>query len=193
MTEFDIQNTRDFQTELYPELDGKLKSTPWNSGASEAHGLLTGLACRGVTTHEIVNKMYLLNISASDDVTLLEGMFGLIVRDLQSNDLTFNILLPADQVGTVDKAEQISNWCQGYLQGFCHDGKPPICDDNETVCEVFQDIFDIGAVALELIDDHDDNQKSLVEIEEYLRVGIRLIYDESVDSGIIRPHPATET
>lgn len=181
MSESDPHNTRDFQTKLYPDIDRKLKSTPWNAGASEAHGLLTGLACRGITASEIVNKMYLLKISDAKDVLLLEGLFDLILRDLQSDELTFNILLPAEQVDTVQRAEEISNWCEGYLQGFCYDGKPSICDRNETVGELFQDIFDITAVALEFIKDNDEDQRALIEIEEYLRVGIQLIYDEVVE------------
>ena len=185
MTEFDPHNHQDLQIKLYPELDRKLKSTPWNSGASEAHGLLTGLACRGITAGEINNKMYLLKISNTENaehVALIEGMFDLILRDLQSNELAFSILLPADQVGTIKKTEEISNWCEGYLQGLCYDGKPSICTNNATVCELFQDIFDIASVALEFVEDNEAEQKALFELEEYLRVGIRLIYDEVVNA-----------
>ncbi len=182
MTEFGALNTQDFQTTLYPQLNHRLKSTPWNSSASEAHGLLTGLVCRGITAREIVNKMYLLKISDTEDVAVLTALFDLILRDLQSDELTFNILLPDDQAGTIQKADEISNWCTGYLQGFYHDGETAIRESSATVQELIQDIFDITRVALEYVEEEsDDDQKSLVEIEEYLRVAIPVIYDEVAD------------
>ncbi len=199
MTESDIQRARDFQTEIYPELDRKLKSTPWNGGVSEAHGLLAGLACRGIIAHGLANKMYLLRIPNTENTehaVMLEGLFDLILRDLQSDEITFNILLPAEPLSTAQKAEQIANWCQGYLQGFCYDGKPSICQHNDIVREIFEDIFHICSIELdtdaelELINDNDD-QKSLVEIEEYLRVGIRLIYDETTADTRLHSEPAS--
>ncbi len=179
MTEFDSTSTKDFQRKLYQDLDQKLKSTSWNSSVSEAHGLLAGLACRGIGSGEVGNKMYLFQISNAGEIALLEGMFELLLRDLQSSDFTFNILLPDDQATTSQKADEISNWCEGYLQGLYYDGDALINESSESVQEVARDIFDIGGMNHVFIEENDESdEKSLIEIEEYLRVGIQIIYDE---------------
>jgi uncharacterized protein YgfB (UPF0149 family) len=180
MNESEPSNTSDLQRKLYQDLDQKLKSSDWNSGASEAHGLLTGLACRGVGSREIGNKMYLFQISGAEEIGMLEGMFEMIVRDLESTQFVFNILIPGDDVGTMQIAEEISNWCGGYLQGLLHDGDSLLAECSDSVQELVMDITDIGGLNLETVDGCSDDESSLVEIEEYLRVGVQLIYDELV-------------
>jgi uncharacterized protein YgfB (UPF0149 family) len=180
MTESEGSGTGDLQRKLYQDLDQKLKSSEWNSGASEAHGLLTGLACRGVGSREIGNKMYLFQISGAEEIGMLEGMFEMIVRDLESPQFVFNILIPGDDVSTMQIAEEISNWCEGYLQGFFHDGDSLLGESSDSVQELVKDITDIGGLNLDTVDESSTGESSLVEIEEYLRVGVQLIYDELV-------------
>jgi uncharacterized protein YgfB (UPF0149 family) len=180
MTESEGSGTGDLQRKLYQDLDQKLKSSEWNSGASEAHGLLTGLACRGVGSREIGNKMYLFQISGAEEIGMLEGMFEMIVRDLESPQFVFNILIPGDDVSTMQIAEEISNWCEGYLQGFFHDGDSLLGESSDSVQELVKDITDIGGLNLDTVEESSTGESSLVEIEEYLRVGVQLIYDELV-------------
>ena len=181
MTKSESSGSGDLQRKLYQDLDQKLKSTQWNSGASEAHGLLTGLACRGVASREIGNKMYLFQISGTEEIGMLEGMFEMILRDLDSTQFVFNILIPGDDAGTMQIAEEISNWCEGYLQGFFHDGDSFLENCSDSVQELIMDITDIGGMNVETVNESgNDDESSLVEIEEYLRVGVQLIYDELV-------------
>lgn len=171
----------EFPQKIYHELDQKLKSTDFNSGVSEAHGLLVGLACRGVAFEELQNKLYLFQLSGNEDLILLQGLFELILRDLQSSTPTFDLLLPADDVSLVIRADEISNWCGGYMQGFCHDGDYIFTDSNDTTREMLRDIMDIGGLHIDEAD-REESEKALMEIEEYLRVGVQLIYDETTNS-----------
>ncbi len=166
-----------FQQKIYPELDRKLRLTPFNGGAPEAHGLLTGLACRGITVQNLQNKLYLFQFNSDQDSTLLQGLFELILRDLQSSSLTYRLLLPDDGTSPVIRTDEIANWCGGYMQGFLHDGDSAFSDSNGTIREILQDIMDMGGLYLEEASP-EEAEKSITEIEEYLRVGVQLIYDE---------------
>ena len=166
-----------FQQKIYLELDRKLRLTSFNGGAPEAHGLLTGLACRGVTVQELQNKLYLFRLNSDQDLILLQGLFELILRDLQSSTLTYHLLLPDDDTNPVIRTDEIANWCGGYMQGFCHDGDSAFSDSNETIHEMLRDIMDMGGLYLEEAS-QEEAEKSIMEIEEYLRVGVQLIYDE---------------
>ena len=178
----DNADSREFQQNIYRDLDEKLRTSDWNSGASEAHGLLTGLACRGVFATEVGNKMHLLELDDGEYGTLLEGLFELIVRELQSPDPIFNLLLPSDSADNRKLAEDLSGWCQGFLQGVYNDGTAAIGQSSDVVRELMGDIMNIGNMDVASIDNSDhEAEKSLVEIEEYLRVGIQLAYDELVN------------
>lgn len=181
MNDPDNPDNREFQRKIFRDLDDKLRSTDWKSGACEAHGLLAGLACRGVKPVGIANKMYLLRASDPDHVSLLEGLFELIVRDLESPQPVFPILLPDNPESNQEQAEGIASWCQGYLQGMYNDSGSIDSEFSQTTKELLEDIMNIGNMDTSSIDeDNHDDERSLVEIEEYLRVGIQMIYDELV-------------
>ncbi len=175
---------RAFQQKIYQTLDEKLKSTAWNSGASEAHGALTGLACRGINSEQIQNKMVLFQISDTEEFAALSGLFDLVLRDLESTEFSFNLLLPGEDASNNETATEIVNWCEGFVLGFCHDGESAIAQSSATVQEMVNDVLNISSMEVDSIKnkDHED-EKSIIEIEEFLRVGVQLIYDELVNNS----------
>ena len=169
--------TKSLQTRIYDGLDQKLRASPWNGGASEAHGLLAALACKGASDATIRTKAYLLQLDDEPDIEVIEGMFGLIMRDLGNPEFGFNLLLPGDDHSQIERGEGISSWCQGFLQGFCHDDPEAFQGDNVTVTEALQDVMKIGHLELNP-EDLEDNERALLELEEFLRVAVQLVYDE---------------
>ncbi len=165
-----------FQQKIYPQLDHKLRTTPFNGGAPEAHGLLTGLACRGVTVQELRDKLYLFRLDSDQDFMLLQGLFEWILEGLQSSTLPYRLLLPDDHANPVMRVDEIANWCAGYTQGFFHDGGA-FPGSGESIDEMLRDIMDMGGLHLQQAD-REEAEKSITEIEEYLRIGVQLIYDE---------------
>ncbi len=168
---------REFQNRIFLDLDQKLRQTPWNSGASEAHGLLCGLACRGITSDTVRTRAFLFQLTEPAHIDLIEGMFSLACRDLEDANFSFNLMLPDFDVAAIEQAESISNWCQGFLQGIYSDSANSAELDLSSVAEALDDIMQIGH--LELDPAHSErNENSLTEIEEFLRVAVQLIYDE---------------
>ena len=169
--------------ELYEQLDGKLRETGWKSGVPEAHGLLTGLACRGFPASRIANKMYLFELGMDQDSMPLQALYELIVQNLESDHPVFDLMLPDDHESLFARADEIANWCSGFAQGFCHDGEMAMLQKKGPVKEMFDDVMSIARIQGEPSGDGPDRQaeeRALTEIEQYLRVGIQLIYEEMV-------------
>jgi uncharacterized protein YgfB (UPF0149 family) len=168
---------REFQNRIYLDLDQKLRQTPWNSGASEAHGLLCGLACRGITSDTVRTRAFLFQLTESSHIDMIEGIFCLACRDLDDESFGFNLMLPDIDTPAIEQAESISNWCQGFLQGIYSDNTNTDNLELSSVAEALDDIMQIGHLEFDP-DQSDQNLSSLTEIEEFLRVAVQLIYDE---------------
>ena len=171
----------EFQRGIFNALDAKLRTSAWQSGAAEAHGLLTGLACRGVTGAELGGCLHLLrlgeNAAPDAEKLLLTGLFELVVRDLTSQQPVFNPLLADDDSPAAARAAELADWCSGFMQGFCHDGDHAAQTGSAEVREALRDVVEISGLQLGA-GDSAENDRSLTEIEEYLRVAIQLIFDE---------------
>jgi uncharacterized protein YgfB (UPF0149 family) len=167
----------EFRGTIFHELDSRLRQSPWKSGAAEAHGLLSALACCGVRAEEIRARSWLFNLREESHLDILDGLYGLICRDLDDPDCTYALLLPPDESGLADRAEALADWCQGFLQGMYHrDGALP-ADSSEQVIEAVEDIREIGHLELDP-QDPEGCDRALAEVEEYLRVAVLLIRDE---------------
>lgn len=169
--------TGQFQAKIYRQLDQRLKASSWNGGAAEAHGLLSALACRGVSGEQLGAKAYLLQMTEKADIDLLEGMYGLILRDLQSDDFAFTLLLPDECCDLARRIEALADWCGGFMQGFLHDGAGRQDGIPATVRESIDDIMEISRLDGDARAD-EQSERQLFELEEYLRVAARLIFEE---------------
>lgn len=138
--------------------------------------------------------MHLLQLDDGRYDSLLEGLFELILRDLESPDPVFNLLLPDDAADNRDIAENLAGWCQGFLQGIYNDGTSAIEQSSDAARELMDDIMNIGNMDVTSIENDDRAaERSLMEIEEFLRVGIQLVYDELVSHpGPDNPSPAVQ-
>ncbi len=167
-----------FQQQIYNELDVRLRASPWSNGASEAHGLLSGLACIGVTADTIRTRAYLLQLEQSSHIEMIEGMFSLVLRDLGDSGFGFNLMLPDDTLSLIDRAEALSSWCQGFLQGALHQDAELMTSASIETREALHDIMEIGHLEVDPDADPAEVEHQLLELEEFLRVAVQVIYDE---------------
>lgn len=176
--------------QLYAQLDLKLREIGWSSGASEAHGLLAGLACRGFPATHIANKMHMFELNSDQDSSPLIALYEVILQNLQSDSPVFDLMLPDENETAFVRAEEIANWCSGFAQGFCHDGEAVVSKSTGSVKELFHDIMEIARMQAGPADDEQSRQREerdLNEIEQFLRVGVQLIYEEMA----VNPCPQT--
>lgn len=171
-----MNQDQELKQRIYLELEHKLHETPWQSGASEAHGVLTALACTGTTPENVRNRGDLFQLSEPDHIDIIEGLFAMAYRELENDSPGFNLLLPTGDESQLTRAEAISSWCQGFITGLCRDDTALLNSDITEVREALADIMQIGHIELDPAA-VEDNERALIEIEEFLRIAIQLVYD----------------
>jgi len=196
--------------------------------ASEAHGVLCGLLCtghRGRTSDQVKGSWFreLLEgagLSAADVAAhaegfkLLDGLYESTVDGLNSAELEFRLLLPAETISVDLRFGGLSSWCSGFCLGFgLNSGNrpKPTADVQQSdtdaslppdTRELLEDFGNIAAgssahdhqvdVSLDHSADTDDasgeeDEQALAELEEYVRVGTLLISEEM--SPVVAPAP----
>ncbi len=166
-----------FHDAIYHELDARLRKTPSNGSAAEAHGLLCALACLGVTPASIHSSTRLLHLDGEEHLEIIDSLYAMVCRDLQDDGFGFQLLLPGENSPVPDRVEAVSDWCQGFLLGICHaDGRLP-GDTGPEVREAVDDIRAIGHLETGP-DDPEGNERALTEIVEFLRVAVQLVHDD---------------
>jgi len=186
----------------YPEisdLEELLYRIDASMSAAEAHGALCGMLCaRGTVElsewvdhvigeqgqgsgllHDVVHKLSELHQST------LEMM----------NDATgeFRLLLLEDDEPLPERVATLAAWCQGFVYGLAAGGIRQDSELPEDTAELLNDIVEISRashevddVAVAEIDDNDD-EVAYMEIEEYVRMGVLLIFEE------LQPLQSTQT
>lgn len=155
------------------------------TGPSETHGLLTGLLCG----QHIPGPNDWLPLIFGDDYVMqaksaVAGMMALMFqmgKQLQGEDaLDFSLGLPPDDTPLPQRVDALAAWCQGFLLGFGLSTRQVPPGDTR---EVLRDFEAIGQADLETGVDGAAPEKEFMEVQEFVRMGIHLIYAEL--------HPAT--
>lgn len=178
----DPPSGRRFHAHIYADLERRLRASRFGGGAAEAHGVICGLACRGADGEKLrAQAAGVLRLSAPADVELIDGLRGLVARDLRADDFAFDLLLPGDDARAAQRAAAVADWCGGFMQGFLpdRDSAAALATLPGAVREAFDDIMAISCADAPPADaDGEATARQLAEIEEYLRVAVQLIFEE---------------
>lgn len=182
-------------TTHFDDLSALLRRLEVPISASEAHGLLCGLlSAQPSSTAKRVWMTELLDAAALepgslgsrvDDIKALDTWFAQVLESLNDTDLNFNPLMPNDNVPLSERTRSLGDFCAGYCYGIGlgtagrNNGQLP-----EDTAELINDFNEIDSTATSNIDDADEN--TLIELIEYVRVGVLLIIEE------LQPVAATE-
>ncbi len=145
---------------------------------AEADGLVTALACRGQSDpQEAVAALGGPN-DLPDFLDYVSAACAQRAAALASGDLAFAPLLPDEELPAVQRSRALTQWCQGFVTGFAlGGGNTDSGQYTEIVDEALADIRDIASAS------GTASEADLIEIIEYLRVAIQLIYEEAADPG----------
>ena len=168
-------------------------------GAAEAHGALCGMLCaRGTVElsewvdhvigeqgqgsdllHDVVHKLSELHQSTLDLMSDASGDFRLLLLD--------------DEEALPERVETLADWCKGFVYGLAAGGIREDSELPDDAAELLSDMVEISRASHEVDDaavaDQDDNEDEVayMEIEEYVRMGTLLIYEE------LQPLQSTQT
>jgi len=176
-----------------PQLEELLFNVDAALGATESHGALCGMLCAQGATEA---SQWMLNVLGEHEETskdlqqvgkkLLE-IHKITVEQMNDTDADFELMLPDDDEPLDMRVEGLGMWCQGFVYGLAVGGIKEDTVLPEDSKELIQDILEIsraGYVAdneAELATDEEDSEEdevAFMEVCEYVRMGILLIYEE---------------
>jgi len=163
----------------YDDLQSILESNEATMGASEAHGLASGMLC--VQFDADINR-WLAAIFDTD-----EQVDGLVVDEKQSlnvlfqgtlellkaDGFIFDLLLPDDDQRIGVRANGLSEWCQGFLYGVAYMGVGDDKDWSEENRGVLRDLMEISRLDSDNSDDSDE--QAFLELQEYVRAAVQVL------------------
>ena len=168
----------------YDEAARLLHEAGVTTGAAEAHGIITGVLCApqgaGVAWQELV-----LGREAGRSreapvalARLLAAMHQSAYAHLNGVECDFAPMLPDNDHSLAEQIEGLTDWCRGYLFGLYAGGVKESQKLPGDAGEVVRDITRLSEAELDGSLADEEEVKALVEIVEYLRVGVQLVFEE---------------
>ena len=144
-------------------------------GASEAHGMLTGMLCVDRSIH--CSRWLSEVVDDETSVAANHALFDLFEEtrsELEAENYALAILLPDDETSLNARSAALGDWCKGFLYGL---GNAGINSElpGESV-EILRDFVEISKIDSDLEDDGDE--EAYMELSEYVRVGVFLLRSE---------------
>jgi len=168
----------------------KIQASP-----SGFHGFLCGrLSCGAVQMKDLVNSstawLGLEGETAEGASADLESFYEATLSDLQDISFLFKPLLPDDELPIAERLISVSDWCSNYLSGL-GEGMGPEFEVSEDGKEALQDISAISQISPDLDADEakQDDEKDYLELVEYIRIAVQLIFSDLDPMAKAEPEP----
>ena len=175
-----MQTIREFN---YDEIDSAISQAGLELSASEVHGVICGAICNQMKTGTAPDMGRLITTGSDLSGGSLERLQNTLeillrgtVQDLHRKEGDFNLLLPDDAVGLPLRLQSLADWCRGFLLGLLDGQQLAIDEFSADAAEIARDMLSVSEV--EADGDDNDSEWDLNEVEEYVRVGVQLIFEE---------------
>jgi uncharacterized protein YgfB (UPF0149 family) len=159
--------------------------------AAEIHGDFCGQACLiGLDAVPPWISDVLANTHSAQAGRVLESLAAQTWTMLDEGDMSFLPLLPSDEVSLESRADNLGLWCQGFVHGLGIAGAQG--DDNPAFKEgptrdIIEDFSQISRAAFAENESADEAETAYIELLEYVRVSVQLVFEELYP---LRPRPA---
>ncbi len=115
----------------------------------------------------------------------LAALHANALNELESGDMAFEPMLPADSQGIEQRTQALAMWATGFLHGLASCGvpEPKVLEEHHAaphVAEFINDLVEISRASFDA--GHDDDaeaaESALAELAEFLKVGVLMAYEE---------------
>ncbi len=172
------------------------------ASATAGHGLLCGLICaRGYVECEAwvalmdeenldqltsddpqdliaTGGSHLRQLDSSEDGKLLQELHRVTLRQFSSGECDFYPLLPDDETPLDQRTDALAEWCQSFLFGLAAGGIKDFSTLPEQVGEISRDLVEFSQARPGDEETTEQDEFAYVELVEYIRVGVQLIFEE---------------
>lgn len=170
-------------TRGYQDLVSRLGEAQATLHPSEVHGAVCGVACapdRDLRADLGAALAALQEGAPAADPMLVESLMELIEplrEQLRASDFRFQLALPEDEVTVDENVLALGAWCRGFLLGLVAAGVRDFSTLSADSEEMLQDMVAIAEVQPD-DEDPEEQERHLMELEEYLRVAVQTVFDE---------------
>jgi uncharacterized protein YgfB (UPF0149 family) len=149
---------------------------------AEAHGSLCGALCAvpGYRLQDWVDEI-LPDGERGGSLRarhLLQTVFEETAQALVGGEMDFMPLLPDDESALQVRVEALAEWCGGFLYGLGAGGLPSLASVPGEVGEVLRDFTEISKAEVGSGDSEEANEAAYIELLEFVRAGVQLVYEE---------------
>jgi len=168
---------------------------------AEAHGAFCGRACLSGAAAlqdwiaDIAGERDPADVLAGEQVQALQSFAATSLLRLEGRQMDFRLLLPDEEVAIEERTSNLADWCHGFMHGLSSAGgadQGTYSDalDSGVIKEIIEDFSEITRAAVDP-DNSDEIEQAFAELEEYVRVSVQLVYEETAelrgDSGADAP------
>lgn len=159
--------------------------------AAEAHGVLCGMSCAAGTVSleswltQVFEVLDLENANIRAACQLLVGLHENTREQLNDTEALFELLLPDDETGLVERTNALAEWCHGFVFGLAAGGLKRETQLPADTAELIADIVAISRAGLDDSPADDTDEDAYMQLCEYVRMGVLLITEE------LQPVPST--
>jgi uncharacterized protein YgfB (UPF0149 family) len=165
----------------YAEVSTQAARMQLGMEASELHGSLCGVLSGGESPGR---NGWLPRVMAEPDPgeverdSPLDRMFVATEALLESPDFGFELLLPGEAAPVSERGDALLGWCRGFLGGFglAAGENPPLGEDS---ADALRDLARMASSELSY-EDPENDEESLSEITEFVRVAALLLHGDCV-------------
>lgn len=168
----------------YEQLEASLTRAQSELDAAETHGLFCGLLCASGRASEeqwlaevFEEEVDVSNVAVEQCRRELKEVADDLRNSLYSGEMDLQLMLPDDDAPLGDRAEALGNWCHGFLFGLGLGGVKQEEIRSDEVRELLKDMGEIARIRLDGEEGNEEDESALMEIVEYLRVGVLYIVE----------------
>jgi uncharacterized protein YgfB (UPF0149 family) len=175
----------DFPT--FDAMDQALRRVEAPADAAEVHGTLCGLVCGlGPGGQSVWLADTLAEAPADRPVPaqtgdLLAALAAGTCATLEAGELNFQPLLPDDDQALAERVDSLAQWCLGFNHGLfvaarIGDAEAELNGGN--TAEIVRDFSEMSLAAVANDEPDAAGEEAFVELVEYVRVSVQLVYEE---------------
>ncbi len=172
----------------YTEVELALLRTKAAIDAGEVHGLLCGFICAGKDIDgrswldSVLGHLDMDDAGAKECRALLIELYAVSDQKLKDMAFDFQLLLPDDEQPLSKRAAALGEWCQGFMAGLGLAGLEAGSVQSEDCQDALYHFSEISRLDYETLEIAEDDERSYVEVVEYVRMAVLMIYTELADN-----------
>ena len=168
----------------FADLEQILQDARAGCRAAECHGFICAQICiAGILDEDLLTEYLLGNEIDNGEINecrnYLTSLADATAEQFSSPEIELELLMPGEDVSLKIRGVALTEWCQGFLSGVGIAGLGSDGIMSAESKELVDDLYKISRLDTDNLGDEDSQDEyDLMELVEYVRMGVILIYDE---------------